>query len=152
MSEIILELEDIKTLIPHREPMLLLSQVRILSSTEAISVFSVTGNDFFLKGHYPGNPLVPGHIQSEMLAQLGAVLVCYNSRMPDHPFHALRKGKTPVLACLNNVRFKIPVRPGDTMKLHFMITKDAGLIATAEAYITVDDTVSISEEMTVAFL
>ena len=152
MNEIILNLKDIKDLIPHREPMLLLDHVRIVSLTEAQSTFAVTGNEFFLQGHYPGNPIVPGHFQSEMLAQLGAVLVCYNSRLPNHPYHALRKGKTPVLACLSNVRFKSPVKPGDTMELHFRIIKDAGLIATAEANILVGDAVSVTEEMTVAFI
>jgi 3-hydroxyacyl-[acyl-carrier-protein] dehydratase len=152
MSEIILNLDDIKSLIPHREPMLLLNEVRILGPSEARSVFRVSGDEFFLQGHYPENPIVPGHFQSEMLAQLGAVLIRYSSRMPGHPYHNLRKGKTPVLACLNNVRFKKPVKPGDSMELHFTITKDAGLIATAEAYITVGDTVSVSGEMTVAFI
>lgn len=152
IKETILELEDIKRLIPHREPMLLLDRVRILSPAEARSTVLIAGNEFFLQGHYPDHPIVPGHFQSEMLAQLGAVLVCFNSRMPEHPYHALRKGKTPVLACLNNVRFKAPVKPGDRMELHFNLTKDAGLIAAAEAFIKVEDTVSLSEEMTVAFI
>ena len=152
MNEIILNPDDIKSLIPHREPMLLVNQARILTESEAGSSYFVSGSEFFLQGHYPDNPIVPGNIQSEMLAQLGAILIRYNSRMPDHPYFNLRKGKTPVLVCLNNVRFKIPVKPGDTMELHFKITKDAGLIATAEAYITVGDAVSVSEEMTVAFI
>ena len=152
MSEIILNLDDIKGLIPHREPMLLLDEVRIVNPSEARSVVRVSEDEFYLKGHYPDKPIVPGHLQSEMLAQLGAVLIRYNSRMPDHPYHNLRKGKTPVLACLNNVRFKKPVKPGDVMELHFTITKDAGLIATAEASITVGDTISVIGEMTVAFI
>lgn len=152
MNETVLNLDDIKGLIPHREPMLLLDAVRIPNPSEARSTVRVTGDEFFLQGHYPGNPIVPGHLQSEMLAQLGAVLICYNSRMPEHPYHNLRKGKTPVLACLNNIRFRNPVKPGDAMELHFTITKDAGLIATAEASITVGDTVSVSGEMTVAFI
>ncbi len=152
MDTVILNIEEIKNLIPHREPMLLLNQVEILSKDEARCSFRVTGDEFFLQGHYPGNPIVPGNLQNEMLAQLGAVLVCFNSRLPDHPYHNLRKGKTPVLACLNNVRFKNPVKPGDEMELHFTITKDAGMIASAEAFITAGDAVSVSEELTVAFI
>ena len=93
MDKLILNMEEIKNLIPHREPMLLLNQVEILSETEARCSFCVAGDEFFLQGHYPGNPIVPGNFQNEMLAQLGAVLVCYNSRMPGHPYHNLRRGK-----------------------------------------------------------
>jgi len=152
MNEIILNIDDIKKLIPHREPMLLLDQVRILSLTEACGTYFVKGDEYFLQGHYPDNPMVPGNIQSEMSAQLGAVLVCYNSSIPDNPFHNLRKNKTPVLAGLNNVRFKNLAKPGDIIELHINIIKDAGLIVIAEATVTVRGCITASEEMTVAFI
>jgi 3-hydroxyacyl-[acyl-carrier-protein] dehydratase len=126
MKEIILNVEEIKNLIPHRSPMLLLDQVRLQPPSKARSTYHVRGDEFFLQGHYPGNPLVPGNIQCEMLAQLGAVLVSYNSREEDHPYYRIRKGKTPVLAALNNVRFKAPVLPGDTIELSLVILKDPG--------------------------
>lgn len=152
MKEIILNTKEIKNLIPHREPMLLLDQVAILSPSEAESAYSVSGSEFFLQGHYPGNPIVPGNILSEMLAQLGAVLICYNSSMSECAYHNLRKGKTPVIARLNNVRFQSTVKPGDHIKLHITITRDTGLVAAAEAIVTVGETVAVSEEMTVAFI
>ena len=152
MEEIILNIEVIKDLIPHRSPMLLLDQVKLQPPSTASSTYHVTGNEFFLQGHYPRNPLVPGNIQTEMLAQLGAVLVSYNSKEESHPYYRLRKGKTPVLAALNNVRFKAPVVPGDTMELRLTIAKDSGLIAFVEAAILVRDTVSVSLEMTVAYI
>lgn len=152
MKKVVLNIDEINNLIPHREPMLLLNQVTIVSLTEAESVYSVSGDEFFLKGHYPGNPIVPGNILSEMLAQLGAVLICFNSNMPECIYHNLRKGKTPVIARLNDVRFQSPVKPGDHIKLHITITKDTGLVAAAEAIITIGETIAVSEEMTVAFI
>jgi 3-hydroxyacyl-[acyl-carrier-protein] dehydratase len=152
MDEIVLNIEEIKSLVPHRAPMLLLDQVRLRPPAEAYSTYQVRGNEFFLQGHYPGNPLVPGNIQSEMLAQLGAILVSYNSQDENHPYHRIRKGKTPVLAALNNVRFKAPVHPGDTMELHLTITKDSGLVASVEGAISAGEAVSLSLEMTVAYI
>jgi len=152
MEEIILNEEEIKNLIPHRKPMLLLDQVRLQPPSEARSTYHVKGDEFFLQGHYPENPLVPGNIQCEMLAQLGAVLVSYSSREESHPYYRLRKGKTPVLAALNNVRFKTPVFPGDTIELRLVIIKDSGLVASVEASASVRDTVSVSLEMTVAYI
>ena len=109
--------EQIQTLIPHRDPMLLLDQVQILSPTEAKGIYHVRGDEFFLQGHYPGNPMVPGNIQSEMLAQLGAVLVSYNTSLEGHQYYNLRKGRTPLLACLERVRFKHADKPGQTLEL-----------------------------------
>ncbi len=107
----------------------------------------------FLRVIIPGEtPLVPGNIQNEMLAQLGAILVSYNSREEGHPYYRLRKGKTPVLAALSNVRFKTPVFPGNTMELQLTITKDSGLVAAVEGVVTVGGSVSVSGEMTVAYI
>lgn len=152
MDEIVLNIEEIEDLVPHRRPMLLLDQIRLQPPSEAYSTYRVRGDEFFLQGHYPGNPLVPGNIQSEMLAQLGAILVSYNSREESHPYYRIRKGKTPVLAALNNVRFKAPVFPGDTMELRLTIIKDSGLVASVEGSITVRDSVSLSLEMIVAYI
>jgi 3-hydroxyacyl-[acyl-carrier-protein] dehydratase len=151
-KEILLNTQEIENLIPHRKPMLLLDQVKLMPPFHAYSSCLVKDDAFFLQGHYPQNPMVPGNIQNEMLAQLGAVLVCYNSNSADHPYFRLREGKLPVLAALNNVRFKTPVLPGSTMELRLVITKDAGLIVTATGTIAVGGTVAVSEEMTVAFI
>lgn len=152
MDEILLSINEIKNLIPHRSPMLLLDQVRLLPPSRAYSTILVKGDEFFLQGHYPSNPVVPGNIQNEMLAQLSAVLICYNNKADDNPYYRLRKGKSPVLAGLQNVRFKAPVLPGNTMELQITVTKDAGLIATAEGVVTVGGSIAVSLEMTVAFI
>lgn len=152
MAEILLTLSEIKNLIPHREPMLLLDQVSILSESEALGQYLVRGDEFFLQGHYPGDPLVPGHLQSEMLAQLGAVLICHTSSFSSHRFHALRAGKKPVLAALSNVRFKSSARPGDLLSLRILLVRDTGLVAYVEGSVLVGDRSLMTAEMTVALI
>ena len=72
----------------------------------------ITGDEFFLKGHFPGNPVVPGVILCEILAQ--SVCVCLSADMD---------GKLPFFTGLNNVKFKKPVLPGDTLETKCEITK-----------------------------
>ena len=92
--------DEIKEFLPHREPMLLLDEVTV-EGEKAIGKYTVKGDEFFLQGHFPGNPIVPGVIQCEMIAQTAVAL------LPDC------KGKTPLYTGLNNVKFKNPLLPGD---------------------------------------
>ena len=80
--------EEIKEFLPHREPMLLLDEV-VVEDEKAIGKYTVKGDEFFLQGHFPGNPIVPGVIQCEMIAQTAVAL------LPDC------KGKTPLYTGLN---------------------------------------------------
>jgi 3-hydroxyacyl-[acyl-carrier-protein] dehydratase len=147
-----LDRTHIEGLIPHRSPMLLLDLVTILNDLEATGSYFVTGDEFFLQGHFPGNPIVPGNIVNEMMAQLGAVLLCYQSSFTDSPFHKLRAGKAPILAGLDQVQYKSPAKPGERLTLQIEITKDAGLVATGKATAAVGDRLIASLLITVAFL
>ena len=108
--------EELKGLLPHREPMLLLDEAEVVDG-EAHGKITITGDEFFVQGHFPGNPIVPGVIQCEMLAQNCCVLLADD---------LAAKGATPMYTSLNNVRFKHPVRPGDTVELTCRITKSRG--------------------------
>ena len=103
--------EEIKKILPHREPMLLLEEVDVNEQGEAVGKYTVKGDEFFLQGHFPGNPIVPGVIQCEMIAQTAVALI------PD------MHDSLPMYTGLNNVKFKNPLLPGDTACL--LYTSDA---------------------------
>ncbi len=152
MSELFFDRDRLETLIPHRSPMLLVDHMNAVDANEARGAYHVNGDEFFLQGHYPGNPIVPGNILTEMLAQLGAALVSYKNSLPDAPYANLRRGKTPMLAGLDNFRFKSPVRPGDTVDLHIAFTKDAGLVVSGAAEAHVGGQLAVSGDITVVFI
>ena len=103
--------DDIKKIIPHREPMLLLDGAELING-EASGRYHVRGDEFFLRGHFPGNPVVPGVILCEMMGQAACVLI-------DNP----DSGAAPYFTGMNNVRFKHKVLPGDTAELKSVLLK-----------------------------
>ncbi len=152
MKEIYFDRDALQELVPHRSPMLLIDSMTVVNAGEARGTYHVSGEEFFLQGHYPGNPIVPGNILSEMLAQLGAALVGYGGSLPGESHANLRRGKTPMLAGLDGFRFKSPVRPGDTVDLHIVFTKDSGLVVTGEAEGRIAGRLAVSGVITVVFL
>ena len=104
--------EEIMKILPHRDNMLLVEEAYLDGDT-AHGKYTVRGDEFFLRGHFPGNPVVPGVILCEMLAQSACVLL--SSGQAD--------GCTPFFTSLNNVKFKNPVKPGDTFETKCSITR-----------------------------
>jgi UDP-3-O-[3-hydroxymyristoyl] N-acetylglucosamine deacetylase/3-hydroxyacyl-[acyl-carrier-protein] dehydratase len=101
-------LEQIEKTLPHRHPFLLVDKIIELTDTSIVGVKNVTYNEWFFPGHFPGNPVMPGVLQIEALAQTGGIL-CINA-MPkgDYDTYFLK---------INNCKFKQMVKPGDTMLL-----------------------------------
>ena len=108
--------EQLKEILPHREPMLLLDSSEVIDGI-ACGTYKVRGDEFFLQGHLPGNPVVPGVILCEMMAQGAAVLLAGQENMA---------GATPMFTSLDKVRFKNPVKPGDTLESESSIIKSKG--------------------------
>lgn len=127
--------EEIKKILPHRDDMLLLDEVENIDG-KAVGYYKVRGDEFFLNGHFPGNPIVPGVILCEILAQSACVL------MQD----AMREGKLPVYTGLNNVKFRLPVKPGDTIKTECSIKRAKHPFYFAEGKVTVESKLCVSAD------
>ena len=106
--------DELKTILPHREPMLLLDEAEKIEE-EAVGKYTVRGDEFFLNGHFPDNPIVPGVILCEILAQ--SVCVLLQDKMEENP------GIVPMYTGMNNVKFRSSARPGDTVVTKCAITR-----------------------------
>lgn len=131
----IMNKEEIKSYLPHREPMLLLDAVEMETVIDAqgdkvdyaVGVYHVRGDEYFLQGHFPDYPVVPGVILCEMMAQACAMLLGDELRT-----------KRPLYTGIDNVRFKHQVRPGDTITVRSTITSRRQSIVFVKAEATVD--------------
>lgn len=133
--------EEIKNLLPHREPMLLLDEVNINENGEAVGKYTVKGDEFFLQGHFPGNPVVPGVILCEAMAQASCVLLGERA-----------KGATPYFTKMDNVKFKNKVLPGDTLETVCTLVKNRGAFYFVEAKGYVDGKLCASAEFAFALV
>ncbi|MBO4698219.1 3-hydroxyacyl-ACP dehydratase FabZ [bacterium] len=104
-----LSTEEIKNIIPHREPFLLVDGVEVTEAGKSAKGFKkLTGNEDFFKGHFPDEPVMPGVLIIESMAQLGAVLALSFEQ---------NKGKKIYFTSIDKVRFRKKVIPGDTLEM-----------------------------------
>ncbi len=131
--------EEIMKILPHREPMLLIDDVEKIGE-EAVAHYTVRGDEFFLKGHFPDNPIVPGVILCEMLAQSACVLL----------LELAGEGMLPVYTGLNKVKFRGMVKPGDTVEMRCHLTKSRHPFYFAEGTVTCEGKKCVSAEFSFA--
>ena len=133
--------EEIKKILPHRDDMLLIDEAEIVDG-KAHAKRKITGEEFFLRGHFPGNPVVPGVILCEILAQSTCVLLA--DTMDD--------SVTPYFSGLNNVKVKHPVKPGDTVETECEITRAKGVFYFASGKGFVDGKLCVSADFSFALV
>ena len=119
--------DELGQYLPHREPMLLVDEIIINPDGSADAKYLIRDDEFFCQGHFPGNPLVPGVIQCEIMAQSCALLV------KDEIV-----GKTTLYSGIDNVRFKNPVRPGDLCEVKARLNAKRANMFFCEAELRVD--------------
>ena len=136
-----MSLEQIKALIPHRPPMLLIDEIVEFGEKSVVCRKTFKDDEFFVQGHYPGFALVPGVILLESCCQTGAVLVARTlQESPD--------GKVPVLTRVDNAKFKQMVRPGDTVTLEAEIVEMISQAIYLKGRITLREKVAVTFDFT----
>lgn len=125
--------DEIKTFLPHREPMLILDSVFLDKNGDANGEYTVTGEEFFLSGHFPGFPVVPGVILCEIIAQSAGILV----------MNELKKGELPLFIGIENVRFRQMVKPGDTVKTKCKLLRSSGKLVKIKGVAKVNEQVCV---------
>ncbi len=144
-SETSLDIRRVLDTLPHRYPFVMIDRVtEFKGSDELVALKNVTINEPYFQGHYPGNPVMPGVLQIESMAQAAGILM-------------LRKisseGKTALFMSCNNVKFRKAVRPGDQLIINVKMTKSRGnKIGVAEAQCSVNGQVASSAELMFAVM
>ena len=143
-SEKMLNKEEIKKIIPQREPFLMIDEVEEYTPGEsAVAYKNVSEDEYYFKGHFPGNPIMPGVLIVESLAQTGAVAILSTEE---------NKGKNALFGGIDKLRFKKQVVPGDRLKLEVKIIQKKGPIGIGSAIATVDGKVAVKGELTFAIV
>ncbi|KEI01949.1 3-hydroxyacyl-ACP dehydratase FabZ [Clostridium botulinum] len=126
----VLGIKEIQKIIPHRYPFLLVDRVEELEpGKRAVGYKNVTMNEYFFQGHFPEEPVMPGVLQIEALAQLGAIALLSMEEF---------KGKIAYFGGINKAKFRHKVVPGDVLKLEVEIIKMKGPAGIGKAIATVD--------------
>lgn len=131
-----LDRDAIKAILPHREPFLLVDRIlEIEPGVRALGELDVAAEAFWVPGHFPEYPVMPGVLIVEALAQVGAAALL---SLPEN------QGKIGLFAGIDKVRFKRQVVPGDVLTLEMTVTKCRGAIGFGEARATVDGALACS--------
>ena len=126
----ILDINEIRKILPHRYPFLLVDRIVELEAERVVGIKNVTINEPFFPGHFPDFPVMPGVLIVEAMAQAAGVLVL--SGIPD------RDNKLVFLVAIENARFRKPVVPGDTLRLEMSVIKRRSNVAKMAGRATVD--------------
>lgn len=136
------DVTEIMEMLPHRYPFLLVDRItECVPGKYSKGYKNVTMNEEFFQGHFPGNPIMPGVLQLEAMAQCAAPILLTVDKF---------KGKLTLFASMDNIRFKNIVRPGDRFDMETELIKSKGPIGKCRAVGYVNGTVVVEAEMTVA--
>ncbi|NCO82796.1 MAG: 3-hydroxyacyl-[acyl-carrier-protein] dehydratase FabZ [Nitrospirae bacterium CG_4_10_14_3_um_filter_44_29] len=134
-----MDIKAIQNLLPHRYPFLMVDRiVELEPNVRAVGIKNVTVNEPFFQGHFPGNPIMPGVLVVEAMAQVAGVLA-FNSGM---------QGSSVYFMSIEKAKFRKPIVPGDQVKLEINVLQQRGNVWKFSGTSTVDDKVVAESEFT----
>jgi 3-hydroxyacyl-[acyl-carrier-protein] dehydratase len=137
-----LDRAGIEAILPHREPFLLIDEVlELVPGERAVALKRVREDEWYLRGHFPGRPVMPGVLIVEAMAQTGAVAVLSEEE---------NRGRIALFAGIDDTRFKRIVEPGDELQLECTLEQVRGPIARGKARATVDGELAARGTLTFA--
>jgi len=119
----ILDVNEIQKLLPHRYPFLMVDRVTKIEGNKITAVKNVSVNEPYFQGHFPNHPIMPGVLQLEAMAQVAGILTLKQAE---------NFGKLAYFMAADNVKWRKPVRPGDTLVIEVELTKTRGKIGKAK--------------------
>lgn len=140
-----MNIEEIKKVLPHRYPFLLVDRVLEVDETSIKAYKNVTANEEFFNGHFPGQPIMPGVLQVEALAQAGAIMLM--TQQVDNPQETLM-----VFTGINKCKFRKQVVPGDQLMLEVELGSKKRNFVTMKGIATVDGKVACELEASAALV
>lgn len=133
--------EELKEYLPHRDPMLLVDEIEIDADGVCHAKYLIKEDEFFCRGHFPGNPVVPGVIQCEIMAQSCALLVKDDIQ-----------GRTTLYAGIDKVRFKNIVKPGDLCEITAVLKNKRASLYYCQAELRVNGNLCCKGELSFALV
>lgn len=142
-TESTLDVRRVLDMLPHRYPFVMIDRVVEINGSDLVAIKNVTINEPFFQGHYPGNPVMPGVLQVEAMAQAAGIMLLRQTNM---------EGKTALFMSCDKVKWRKPVRPGDQLLIKVKMTKLRGAIARAEGECSVNGQEVSSAELMFALV
>lgn len=135
-----LDIDEIKKILPHRYPFLLIDRItKIEGNKKIVGIKNVTANESFFQGHFPDYPIMPGVLIVEAMAQVGGILLLRKKE---------NRGKTPFFAKMDNVKLRRPVRPGDQLVIEVKVIKAKSRVGRIMAKASVNREIVCEAELT----
>ena len=135
-----MDIKEIQKFLPHRYPFLLVDRIiEIEPGTKAIGIKNVTVNEEFFQGHFPGQPIMPGVLIIEAMAQVGGILAFRSG---------VNMGKAVYFMSIEKAKFRKPVVPGDQLRLEIQVLQQRGNVWRFSGNATVEGKVAAEAEFT----
>ena len=140
---VVMNIQEIIKILPHRYPMLIVD--RIIESDDdkhIVGIKNLTYNDPFFQGHFPGEPIMPGVLQLEAMAQVGGILLSRKTNI---------RGKIPLLMAVDKARFRAAICPDDQMRIEVSILQARTKIVRSNGKVLVDKKLASEAELLFTF-